>query len=172
MSTPHDADPAGGAARPGVPDAGERLLAVSEELSGPDHEPGWRSRSGTVRRRTRVVRGPGGPESVAPEGDERARVRSVAQEGVAPGDPAAAPAPERPAMLDAMGQPIADTAATAAAAAAAAVTGAGAAEPGRYLADAVRRYLDGLDRLGADHEVTRDRLEQVRRTLDRYDPTP
>ena len=162
MNGPRDTDP----------DAGERLLAVSEELSGPDHEPGWRSRSGTVRRRTRVVRGPDGPDPAAAEGGERARVRSVAQEGVQAGEPAPATEPERPAgMLDARGQPIADTAATAAAAAAAAVTGAGAAEPGRFLADAVRRYLDGLDRLGADHEVTRDRLEQLRRTLDRYDPT-
>lgn len=157
--------------RPSDDDAAEQMLAVSEELGDTEHETGWRSRSGTVRRRQRVVRGATPPET---EIRERARVRSVAEEGVG-GEPPKGPGPaataapngdEAPVMLDAQGNPI-DT--QPASVTATTTTPAVAADPGRFLADAVHSYLDGVDDLGADHPVTADRLAQLRRTLQRYE---
>lgn len=38
-----------------------------------------------------------------------------------------------------------------------------------FLADAVRTYLAGIDAFGPDHEVTRDRRDRLRRTLELWD---
>ncbi|HSK23134.1 MAG TPA: hypothetical protein VK906_08165 [Egicoccus sp.] len=159
--------------RPADDDAAEQMLAVSAELGDTEHETGWRSRSGTVRRRQRVVRGATPGET---EVRERTRVRSVAEEGVGgerptgPGPAGATPEtdePTKPVMLDAQGNPIDTPIATTT------TTTAPAApvvpDAGRFLADAVRSYLDGLDDLGVDHPVTADRLAQLRRTLERYE---
>jgi hypothetical protein len=69
-------------------------------------------------------------------------------------------------MLDAQGNPIDAPIGTATSTTA---TAAVAPDAGRFLADAVRSYLDGFDDLGADHPVTADRLAQMRRTLERYE---
>jgi hypothetical protein len=69
-------------------------------------------------------------------------------------------------MLDAQGNPIDAPIGTATSTTA---TAAVAPDAGRFLADAVRSYLDGLTDLGADHPVTADRLAQMRRTLERYE---
>jgi hypothetical protein len=145
------------------------LLAVSRELGDTEQEGGWRSRSGTVRRRQRVVRGAAAQET---EIRERLRVRSVTEEGVG-GEPPpvrddtpGAPEPGPTGMLDAQGNVIGEAAAGAAGAAVTEVT---RADPGRFLADAVRSYLDGVEQFGVDHEVTRDRRAQLRRILDRYE---
>lgn len=38
-----------------------------------------------------------------------------------------------------------------------------------FLADAVRTYLAGVDAFGPEHEVTRDRRDRLRRTLELWD---
>ena len=163
------------------------LLAAAEGLAAQESEDRpARARESSVRRKQRVVRGRDRDGAAILNvddgvGEQRVRVRSLADE---PGKVGARPPvdpvveAERQAgdtgdgadgvMLDANGNEIpavpegrvgiTDVHSDAAVLATA-----------TFLADAVRRYLDGRDELGADHAVTLDRLQTLRRTLERFD---
>lgn len=113
-----------------------------------------RSTSGTVRRRRPVRRGPVDAEDES--GDEYVKVRSVAEE---PGgrvivDDSAEPDTLTPDEVTSI-KPVEPTAA-------AATSGDTDATLALVL-DAVRSFLEGHDGLGAEHPVTQDRLERLRR---------
>lgn len=199
-----DAHTSGTAASPAPPrpfDAADDLLAAAEDLAGSSEE-GWRSRSSTVRRPRRVVRG--NPTSGLlddTEEPERVRVRSSAEEVRAGGGPSPSEDPSSiedatdSPMLDATGQvirpPAADEQAVvdgrtgptpggpddkgstraevAASREASATRDAAVLDVSVFLVDAVRSYLAGIDEFGTDHDVTRDRRDRLRRTLELWD---
>ena len=74
-------------------------------------------------------------------------------------------------MLGADGAPLpaAGTPTSPAAGAPAAASRGAVVDASVLLVDAVRSYLDGLDRRGPDDEVTRDRLDRLRQTLRAWD---
>jgi len=163
------------------------LLAAAEQIAAQDSEDRpARARESSMRRKRRVVRGRD-RDGVAilnlDDGavEQRVRVRSLADE---PGKVGARPpvdpvveaerqAVDRGAiadgvMLDANGNeipavPLGHLGITDVHSDAAVLVTA------TFLADAVRSYLDGRDELGADSVVTLDRLQTLRRTLERFD---
>ena len=170
----------------GEPDErADDLLAVAEELAAQEAEDRpARARETSVRRPRRVVRGRTADGDAVLDvdgaGEERVRVRSLADEpgrvgARPPVDPATAPAsapaagtagPERAAdevMLDADGNEIAVDRPPSSTRGGAMPVGAA------LLADAVRAYLAGYAELGGDHAVTADRRATLRRTLERFD---
>lgn len=166
---------------------GDDLLAAAEQIAAQDSEDRpARVRESSMRRKRRVVRGrdrDGAAILNLDDGaaEQRVRVRSLADE---PGKVGARPpvdpvveaerqAVDRGAiadgvMLDANGNeipavPLGRLGITDVHSDAAVLATA------TFLADAVRSYLDGRDELGADHAVTLDRLQTLRRTLERFD---
>lgn len=143
-----------------------------------------RARRTTARRRGRVISEGGIVDD--PDQPQTATVRSEAHEGEDTADPAPTEDATVPGVLDATGQVIGapvdagvGPASTApgqqapaqpagAAATDPAAPGGRMVDPGVFVVVAARAYLEGLDAHGADHPVTQDRLDALRRTLDVY----
>lgn len=134
---------------------------MADDQAPPSPQP-ERFTSGVVRKRRIVRRGPAGEESTE---DEFVKVRSSAEEPggrvivetIDSGDGSADSEPDSPDALvpDEITQtppPALDGSLEGSAAVA-------------VLTDAVRSFLEGHDGLGADHPVTVDRLERLRRLV-------
>lgn len=184
-----DHDEAGEAGASRRSDA-EQLIAVAHDL---EHGPAPQRRA-TARRRGRVIHD--GEVLDEPDADATARVRSTFEEGgdsdEADGPPGLIDASGMPVTQPSAPRDAASSSQTGAVpgsdAHAPQRTGgatSGTAVPGgpdradragvpdgqaaAFLAMAVRSYLDGIDRFGADSEVTLDRLARLRETLSVYD---
>ncbi len=190
-----DSSAASSSPAPRGSDAADDLLATAEDLAG-SGEAGWRSRSSTVRRPRRVVRGsPASGLLDDTEEPQRVRVRSSAEEvggggrtGTSEGSNNAEDATDPP-MLDASGQVIRPPAADEQAVVdslhdptsggtddrsfsrteVAASREAAVLDASVFLVDAARSYLAGVDEYGSEHEVTRDRRDRLRRTIELWD---
>jgi hypothetical protein len=134
---------------------------MADEQAPPSPQP-ERFTSGVVRKRRVVRRGPGGEESTD---DEFVRVRSSTEEpggrvivehaeGATEADTAEPESPDAliPDEITQTPPPTLDASLEGSAAVA-------------VLTDAVRSFLEGHDGLGADHPVTVDRLERLRRMV-------
>lgn len=153
----------------------EGLAKFTERLAE-QTETDLRSTSGTVRRRRRVVRGSPGVVLPEDDGPEFVRVRSSAEETRTVARLAFDSENEELEEIEADSievvpdalteEPIIPdqvTATTGNSRASNATRSALDATSAALLLDAVHSYIDGYDRLGADHPVTLDRLDRLRR---------
>ena len=131
--------------RGSLPEGSGDLVGAAEQL-GESGQPGERARSRTVRPPQRVVRGAGG-SGLLDESDEpaRVRVRSVAEELVT-----GAPVPDRDPATSTPGDTPTDDA-------------------GGALAASARAYLSSVDEHGLVDELTRERRERLRHSLQAWD---
>lgn len=132
----------------------------------PDDDADQADGTGTVRRRVRrVVRG-GGRAITEVEGPQRARVRSNAEDTARPAPPAPFDdADDDTALLDASGRQVDAATARSGRPLPPGSLGDDAPPPIVALAEAVRDYLDAVDRDGSDAAAALRRRSRLRDTL-------